>query len=99
MIVFMRTASVARGKLNNAVAAAKEMSQFLDEHLGIRVGVMMPIGGNPNRIAWTAEYQNLGQLEEAFNKMMADADYGALIAKNAECFIEGSVEDSMWRSI
>lgn len=99
MIVFVRTASVARGKLGDAVAAAKEISAYVEKQFGVSVEVMMPVGGNPNRIGWSAEYKNLGEAEELFDKMMADTNYGALVAKNAACFIEGSIEDRIWRRI
>ena len=99
MIIFVRTASVSAGKMGEALAFANEISAYMKKHYGVAPGVMLPVGGNPNRIAWRAEYEGLGQLDQIMGKTMADADYRAMITKNAHLFIEGSVEDAIWHKL
>lgn len=99
MIIFVRTASVMPGKMGEAMAAAREIAAYVSKKFGVTLEVMLPVGGNPNRIAWRSEYSGLGDLEETFNQTITDADYGALVAKIANLFIAGSVEDVIWRKV
>lgn len=99
MIRFVRTASVAPGKLADALAFAKQISAFIKKQYGVELQVMMPVGGNPHRIAWRSEYASLGSMEEFQAKSMADPKYQELLSKGGPCFIAGSVNDSIWRTL
>ena len=99
MIRFVRTASIAPGKLGDALAFAKQVSDYIGTQYGVRLEVMMPVGGNPNRVAWRAEYPNLGAMEEMQAKMLADPKYLEIVGKGALNFIAGSVNDSIWRTL
>ena len=99
MIRFVRTASIAPGKVADALAFAKEISTFISKQYGVQLQVMMPVGGNPHRIAWRAEYANLGVMEEFQAKTMADPKYQKLLASGSANFIAGSVNDSIWRTL
>jgi hypothetical protein len=59
----------------------------------------MPIGGNPNRIAWRSSYEGLAHWEALSAKVLADPDYQAAVTGNAATFIPGSVHDEIWRTI
>jgi len=98
MIHFYRSAAIAQGKLANAMGFAKEISSYLKEKHGLDVEVSMPIGGNPNRIAWTAAYPNLAAYEAASLKLMADSNYMEMARKGAENFVSGSLKDQLWRA-
>ncbi len=99
MITFVRTVSVAPGKMGEALKFAQDIVAYFKENFGIEVSVAMPIGGNPSRIAWNTRYDSLAELESMFGKMMADADYNAMVAKNSGLFIAGSIEDAIWREL
>ena len=99
MIRFVRTASIAPGKLGDALAFAKQVSDYIGTQFGVRLEVMMPVGGNPNRVAWRAEYPSLGAMEEMLNRMLADSKYLEIVGKGAANFIAGSVNDSIWRTL
>ena len=99
MIRFVRTASIAPGKLGDALAFAKQVSEYIGNHFSVRLEIMMPVGGNPNRVAWRAEYESLGAMEEMQTKMLADPKYAELVGKGASNFIAGSVNDSIWRTM
>ena len=99
MIRFVRTASIAPGKLGDALAFAKQVAEYIDKNFGARLEIMMPVGGNPNRVAWRAEYASLGAMEESQTKMLADPKYLEMISKGAANFIPGSVNDVIWRTL
>src|ERR1700683_2091099 len=99
MINFMRTALIAPGKTGDALAFANQVAKHIKEKYGTTLELLMPIGDNPGRIAWTSRYQNLGEWETLSAKLLADSEYLGLIAKNASTFLPGSVHDELWRTI
>ncbi len=99
MIRFVRTASVAPGKLGDALAFAKKIADFLEKQHGVHLEVMMPVGGNPHRIAWRSEYADLATMEKITSKYMGDAKYLKLLSEGGPNFIAGSVNDAIWRTI
>ena len=99
MIRFVRVASVAPGKLGSALAFAKQISEFLGTQHGVKLEVMMPVGGNPHRIAWRGEYASLAAMEESQAKYMMDPKCLELLSKGGDNFIAGSVNDSIWRTV
>ena len=99
MIRFIRVASIAPGKITEALAFAHEVAASFEKHTGMKLQIMVPVGGNPQRIAWRAEYENLGALENVQAKLLTDAKYQELIARGSGYFIAGSLFDSIWRTI
>ena len=99
MIRFVRVASIAPGKTTDALAFARQIAELFEKTTGMKLQIMVPIGGNPQRIAWRTEYESLGVLESVQAKLLMDAKYQDLIAKGAGNFIAGSVFDSIWRTI
>jgi len=99
MITFYRTVVVAPGKLNSALAFAREVSGFVKSKTGKEVKIAMPIGGNPNRIGWMAQYENLAGFEEVMNKLNNDAKYQELLASAAGNWVPNTLKDELWRSI
>ena len=61
--------------------------------------VLLPIGGNPQRIAWSARYKDLAELDAVSSKLLADKPYWAMVGKGTDNFIPGSMRDSIWRVI
>ncbi len=99
MIRFVRTASVAPGKFGDAIAFAKKISEFIGKQHGAKPEVMLPVGGNPHRIAWRSEYADLAALEKFQSKLMADPKYITLLSEGGANFIAGSVNDAIWRTL
>jgi hypothetical protein len=99
MITFIRSASIAPGKTGDAIAFAHQIGKHIKEKYGITVELLMPVGGNPNRIAWHAHYESLAQLEALAAKLLADTEYMGTIAKNSATWLPGSVHDEIWRTI
>lgn len=77
----------------------KKVAEYLDKQHGVHLEVMMPIGGNPHRIAWRAEHADLAAMEKITAKYMADPKYLKLLSEGGTNFIAGSVNDAIWRTV
>lgn len=99
MIHFTRTASIAPGKMADALAFAGEVTDYLASAHDQKLQLMMPVGGNPHRLCWYSSYENLGAMEKFQAKTMADPKYLAILSKGAGIFIAGATHDDIWRSI
>ena len=99
MIRFVRTATIAPGKLGDALVFAKQIADYVGKTYGQKLEVMMPVGGNPIRIAWRTEYANLGALEEFMTKSMSDPKYAELLKTGGMNFVAGSLNDSIWKTV
>jgi hypothetical protein len=99
MIRFVRTAGIAPGRQGDSVIFAKQIVDYIGKNFGVKFEVMLPIGGNPNRIAWRTEYTNLSAFEDLVTRSTADPKYMELVKSGAANFIAGSVQDSIWRTL
>lgn len=99
MIAITRTASIAPGKTGDAMAFGHQVAKYIKEKHGTTLEVLMPIGGNPARIAWHARYESLAQWETLTAKLLSDKAYMELVSKHADTFLPGSVHDHIWRTI
>jgi len=98
MITITRTASIAPGKTGDAMVFGHQVAKYIKDKHGTTLEVLMPIGGNPARIAWFTRYESLGQWETLTTKLMADNDYMGLVSKHSHLFLAGSVKDHIWRT-
>lgn len=99
MIRFVRTTSIAPGKVGDALAYAKQIAEYVGKQYGVQLQVMMPVGGNPHRIAWRTEFPNLGAMEEFQSKLLLDPKFIELSSKAGPNFIAGSMNDAIWRTV
>ena len=99
MIANVRTVACKPGKTPAALAFARQMAAFLKEGYQIDCEVLTPIGGNPQRIAWSIRYGDLAAMESFFNELTADPRHWELVNGAAECFIPGTTHDSIWKTL
>lgn len=99
MINFYRSAMVAPGKMPQAIEFAKKIAAFVKKLNGTDLKVGTPVGGNPNRIGWSASYEGLGAMEAAMSKMTSDPKYWDMVNKGSDLFIAGSIRDEIWRTL
>ena len=99
MITFVRTAAIAPGKNHEAMTFAHQVEKMVADKVGTKLNISVPIGGNPNRIAWVSSYDNLAAFESTATKLLADTDYRKLIESSASNFLSGSVHDELWMSV
>lgn len=98
MIAFVRVACVKPGKQGAAMTFAKEMSAFLKGSYHLDMEVLRPVGGNPQRIAWSTRYADMAAMETTTTKMLADSKYWELVNGASECFIGGATRDAIWQT-
>jgi hypothetical protein len=99
MITFVRTATIAPGKVGEALAFAHQIAKLVDKITGLKVGVSMPVSGNPFRIAWVAAEPDLAAVEANTNKLLSNPEYMKMSEGGASLFLPGSAHDEMWRSV
>jgi hypothetical protein len=99
MITLTRSASIAPGKAREAINYAKQIAQYLREEHATTAEILMPVGGNPYRIAWQIHFAGLAELDSLSAKLNADNEYLEMIARNSAWVIPGSVHDDLWRTV
>ena len=99
MITFVRTATMTPGKMHEAMTFAHQVAQLSEKITGIKVGVSVPIAGNPFRVAWTSAIPDLGAVKSARNKLRSDKEYAELVESAAPYFLPGTVHDEMWQGV
>lgn len=99
MITFVRTDSIAPGKLVEALAFAQDIAKFVEKAVGYKVGVSIPVGGNPFRVAWVVALPDLAALEASFKKLQTSAEYMKRIEAAGSYFLPGAARDEIWSSL
>jgi len=99
MINFSSTASIAPGKTIEARAAANQLAKYIKDRHGTTVEVLVPIGGNPDRVALHGRHESLAQWEAISSKLNADSEFQGMIAKNSSYFLPGTIHQEFWRTI
>ena len=99
MITLTRSATIAPGMLSPAMAFANEIGKQFTATTGIDLKIAVPVGGNPSRIAWIANYENLAQFEAAGLKLLADQKYLELTKKAVGILVPNTLHDEIWRTL
>ncbi len=99
MITFVRTDFIAPGKQAEALAFAHQIAKLVETLTGHKVGVSIPVGGNPFRVAWVVALPDLAALESSMGKLLSNADYMKQVESAASFFLPGTTHDEMWSSI
>jgi hypothetical protein len=60
MVTVIRTGAIAPGKTAEALTFAHQISKHIKEKHGIAIELLLPVGGNPGRIAFKSNYAGLG---------------------------------------
>ena len=99
MIVFVHTANINPGRQASALEFAKAVTAHLKQHHDQQVEVLLPVGGNPQRMAWSSSYKNLAEMEAVRDKLAVDTAYWALLEKYSADFQAGSMNDAIWKTL
>ena len=73
MVTVFRSGAIAPGKTGEALAFAHQIKKLINEKYGITIELLVPVGGNPGRIAFKSNYQGLGEWETLSAKLWADS--------------------------
>lgn len=99
MFTYIRTNSMAPGKWAQAMTFAHDVARHMNALLGVDVEVSVPIGGDPNQVAWTVRYESLAAMQAASDKLMSDAKYREMMVRAADCFMPAAGRDALWRRV
>jgi hypothetical protein len=90
-----RTAVVERGKANEAMQFAAEVSSYIEDNWGIPMTWGMEIGGTYGKVHWFADYVDMAQMEQNLGHTMTDEGYQQLMAKATDLFVVGKTTDTL----
>lgn len=99
MIHLHRTATIANGKMREAVGWSLQVAEYAKSVMGIPVEVVMPLGGNFFDIGWKVQYESMDAVEKSLTKLNADPQYLDLLQRAEGLFVPGSAREELWRSL
>ena len=92
MVRFMRSALSAMGKAPEAMAFAKEITDYVRDTHGVDLKVFMESDGT---LHWISDYPDFETFAAKRAAMMADSGYWGIIAKAEGILLDGSVQDAV----
>ena len=99
MITLRRTASVPAKNVGTALAWAREVTAYGKSKFGVDSVLQMPIGGNPWRISFVQQFENLAAMEKSQQNMMSDQKFMEMLAKSSDIYSVGSAVDEVWTNV
>ncbi len=99
MITWLRSAAIAPGKVPDAFAFVNKAARLIEENHGIRIAISLPLAGNPTRIFWSAQHQDLQAFERDHKAINTGAAFLRLLGEASSCFIAGSTHDEILQTI
>jgi hypothetical protein len=99
-VKWMRTATIANGKVMEAISWGKEMSGYCEKKYGLsQISVMMDSFGPVGTLRWMVDFPSLADCEKVQTQMMMDQDYWKMINKaiSSNLFIDGKTHDIIAR--
>ena len=100
MITFIRTITIQPGKLGEAITWQKELNAVVKRVIGKEGMLCGAFGGTISELAWIGQFDSVGQLEGAADKLFADREYMTVaINKAAGLVVPASGHDQIWRQL
>jgi len=92
---FQRTAKIERGKWDEAMEFAAEVSEYMTTTLGFPTTWGTQVGGTYGMLHWFGDYENMAELEMALLRTATDEGYRALLKGAEDCFVTGGLTDTI----
>ena len=83
---FTRTAVIAAGKRDEALAFAAEVKGYIEENFGTDVTWGLQLGGTLGKIHWYSDYEDLAEFEKVLGQTMTDEGYLKLVQPAGDLF-------------
>lgn len=99
MITWIRSASIAPGQVPDAMAFVKKATALIERKHGIRIVVSRPIAGNPTRLFWSSQHDDLQAYARDHGIIGADAEFLQMLGASSHCFIAGTTHDEILQTI
>lgn len=94
-IRFHRTALVEPAKADEAVAFAAAVSAYATANFGQVTSWGLQVGGTYGTLHWFTDFADMTEFEVTSGRTLTDEGYRALMAKSADLFVTGSVQDTL----
>jgi hypothetical protein len=100
MIRHQRSGQAKVGKHLEVIQFAKEVADYVNtKYAPVSVQVYSELFGVLNTIYWHTDYNDLASLEDLNAQLIADPGYLAIVSKASDIFIDGSLHDTLMRSV
>jgi len=100
MIRWQRSIRTARGRNNEAIQWAKEVTDYVNsKQPGYKVQAFSLRFGELGTLVWQADADDLAALDKFQQAIGADQGYWDLVKKSTELFIEGSLHDTVFETL
>ena len=99
MITWIRSAAIAPGKVVDAFAFVKKATKLIDDKHNIKITVSRPMAGNPTRIFWYSQHDDLQSYEREHRTINTDPAFLQMLGEASICFIAGSTHDEILQTI
>jgi hypothetical protein len=75
------------------------VAAYTKQKTGVEMRIMMPVSGNPWRICFLSEFENLTAVDAFQAQLRGDQKYRELLVEGSDYFIAGSITDEFWRTV
>ena len=99
MVRWTRAGRVARGKEQQAMQWAKELTEWANKKYGGQLSVYIGYFGDYGTIRWFWDFESLAELEKAAGKVMGDQEYWQRHNRAVGLWVEGSLTDTVMASL
>ena len=99
MITWIRSAAIAPGKVPDALAFVKKAAKLIEDKSNVKITVSRPIAGNPTRLFWQSQHDDLHAFERDHQKINTNAEFLQMLGEASHCFIAGSTHDEILQTI
>ncbi|MCR5891714.1 hypothetical protein E2P84_16320 [Burkholderia cepacia] len=97
MYRFIRTATVKNAaQIPSALAFAAQVTAHLNKSYAMNMQFGVEQFGSP-RIHWYFDADSLDKMQQINEKLMADRDYGGLLEKYRDVWVDGATHDTVVR--
>jgi len=99
MITWIRSAAIAPGKVADAFTFVARAAKHIEDEHAINIVVSRPLAGNPTRIFWYAQHEDLQAFERDHRTINSDVAFLQMLGAAAHCFIAGSTHDEVLQTL
>jgi hypothetical protein len=102
MIYSVRSAGIAAGKANEAIAWAVKVANWINEkYPGANVQVLRNVSGQLTQVHWLATTGSLGEYEQLMIQIDGDEEYQTMMrdAMSNTLYAEGSLHHTFYRTV
>ena len=87
-------------KFADALGFAVKVTEYINQtHPGVNAKCWMQVGGAFATVHWSLEVDDMAAIDNVWAALMADERYQQMVADASDCWLPGSIEDTLLRHI